>query len=139
MAHAPFLTTSRLHLRPLTLDDVQVLHEAFSDPDTCRYTSSPPHVTEDETRARVEKIMADTDCHEWAITEGAGEPALGTVGLYPSRDGIAGLGYMLHPEACGRGIASEAVKAVLAHGFEVMYLRRIYADIDPDNTASIRL
>ena len=139
MSHPPILTTSRLILRPLTIDDVSALHEAFSDEETCRYTSNAPHINEDETQARIEKIIADTVCYEWAITTGTSQPASGTVGLYPSRTGVAGLGYMLRRDACGHGYAREAVEAVLAHGFETMELRRIYADIDPDNTASIRL
>jgi RimJ/RimL family protein N-acetyltransferase len=37
------------------------------------------------------------------------------------------------------GYASESAKAVLAHGFEVLKLRRIIAIADPDNEPSVRL
>jgi ribosomal-protein-alanine N-acetyltransferase len=38
----------------------------------------------------------------------------------------------------GKGYMNEALQALLAHAFEVMKLRRLEADVDPRNDASIR-
>ena len=48
------------------------------------------------------------------------------------------IGYLFAREAWGRGIAREAVSAVIAHLF-ARGERRVFADTDPDNAASIRM
>jgi len=41
--------------------------------------------------------------------------------------------------ACwGKGYMNEALNALVSHAFEVMRLRRLEADVDPRNAASIR-
>ncbi len=49
------------------------------------------------------------------------------------------LGFILHPDAWGQGIATQPVTRVVQHAFETRGIRRIHADIDPDNAASIAL
>ena len=49
------------------------------------------------------------------------------------------VGYIFHPDAHGQGYASEAARALLAFGFEVMGLHRIYARCDARNAASERV
>jgi RimJ/RimL family protein N-acetyltransferase len=49
------------------------------------------------------------------------------------------IGYFFRPDAWGRGIATETVRALLDFGFRSIHAHRIYALVDPDNTASGRL
>ena len=51
----------------------------------------------------------------------------------------AEVGYIFHPDAHGQGFASEAARSMLAFGFEVMGLHRIYARCDGRNGASERV
>ncbi|MEM9705359.1 MAG: GNAT family protein [Pseudomonadota bacterium] len=51
----------------------------------------------------------------------------------------ATLGYWLGAKFTGHGYASEAVGAVLEHGFETLRLHRIEAACQPGNSASARL
>lgn len=53
------------------------------------------------------------------------------------RDGE--LGYMLHPDFHGRGLAVEAARELLRIGFEVLNLHRIHAACDDRNVASARV
>ncbi len=46
---------------------------------------------------------------------------------------------MLDPARQSRGLAGEAVGAVLAFGFATLNLHRVEADVDPENVASLRL
>lgn len=65
---------------------------------------------------------------------GVGVP-VGTALLLPLRDAPTGdveVGWHLHPAAQGRGLATEAARALLA----VAALPRVLALTDPDNTAS---
>ncbi len=49
------------------------------------------------------------------------------------------IGFILHPDAWGEGYAYEALGAVLERGFADHDLARVEADVDPRNTASLRL
>src|SRR5690606_35447348 len=51
----------------------------------------------------------------------------------------AEIGFCLHPDAQGRGIATQAVHAVLGYGFEVRSIHRIEARCDVRNDRSWRL
>jgi [ribosomal protein S5]-alanine N-acetyltransferase len=48
----------------------------------------------------------------------------------------ANIGYELHPDSWGRGDATEAARAILDFGFDVLGLHRIWAECVADNTAS---
>ncbi len=49
------------------------------------------------------------------------------------------LGYVFHPDHCGRGYATEAVRALLDTAFGDWGVRRVTARCNPANTASWRL
>ncbi|MGH6782177.1 MAG: GNAT family N-acetyltransferase [Sphingomonadaceae bacterium] len=134
----PTLATERLVLRPLVDADAEAMHIAMSDTDLMHWWSSAPHQTLDETRTYVAANAAQAQWLTWAITEDGGE-ALGWIVLAEHRAGIRELGYILRRAAWGRGYAREAVHAIISHGFSAMGLRRIFADVDPENEPSVRL
>jgi RimJ/RimL family protein N-acetyltransferase len=43
------------------------------------------------------------------------------------------------PALWGRGLATEAARAILTFGFEAMELHRVEAMVDPENLASLRV
>jgi RimJ/RimL family protein N-acetyltransferase len=49
------------------------------------------------------------------------------------------VGYILHPDVWGQGLAGEAVGAVIDHVFSTHAVDTLTADVDPENAASIRL
>jgi RimJ/RimL family protein N-acetyltransferase len=49
------------------------------------------------------------------------------------------VGYILHPDCWGQGLASEAVGAAVDHVFRTPDIETLTADVDPENAASIRL
>ena len=49
------------------------------------------------------------------------------------------IGWSLHPDAQGKGYATEAAREVLRLGFDEAGLHRIVAECDPRNEASIRV
>lgn len=136
MASLPVLTTDRLTLRPLAREDGAALHAAFSDPEVMKYWSGGPHETLEQTLDYAAENAAGDPYATWAITEAGGE-ALGWVTLGRERPGVAEIGFILRRDRWGRGYGGEAAQAVLAHGFAEMGLHRVFADIDPDNAASI--
>lgn len=136
---APVLTSGRLSLRQLRLTDAPALFPMLSDAEVMRWWSSGPHGAVAETEAYLAFNAAEDQGHRcWAITMGD-DLALGWVVLIDRRAGVAEIGYILRRDVWGRGIAREAVACVIAHGFDALGLRRICADVDPENGGSIAL
>ncbi len=137
---APTLTTARLVLRQLRVDDAAALFPVLSDPAVMNWWSSGPQQSVAETEAYLENNAAEGDGHQcWAITAQGDDSALGWVILMDGKPGVAELGYILRHDRGGAGIAHEAVARVIDHGFREMDLRRIFADTDPENDGSIAL
>jgi len=134
----PILCTERLTLRPLALSDASALFAAFGDEATMRYWSRGPL----ESVSALAEYMTwnvespGVECFAIAESENV-DDALGWIILIDRDESQAELGFILRPDARGRGLAREAIAKVVAHGFETRKLRRLYADIDPDNKASI--
>jgi ribosomal-protein-alanine N-acetyltransferase len=136
---APTLTTARLVLRQLREDDAPALFAVLSDPEVMTWWSSGPHASPAETADYVKgNATEDNGYLCWAITAGE-DVALGWVILIDGKPDVKEIGYILHRDQWGKGIAREAVARVIDHGFAEMKLRRIFADTDPENTGSIGL
>ena len=66
----------------------------------------------------------------------------GSIGLHPGEDvyrRTAELGYWVAEPYWGRGIATEAVRALVEYGFKNIPLDRIYASAYANNLASVRV
>lgn len=138
MSRFPPIDTARLHLRPIELGDAEALHVALSDPVTMHWWSSGPHGTLAETEAYVRRNVEEPALRCWAITAQGDDAALGWVNLSRRRAAVFEIGYILVPQARGRGIAVEAVSGVIDRIF-AEGARRIFADVDPENAASAGL
>ncbi|MBN8806697.1 MAG: GNAT family N-acetyltransferase [Sphingomonas sp.] len=135
----PTLTTERLVLRQLRADDADALHPMYADVDATMYGSHPATRTIAETREQVAKRAAAPDWRAWAITRTGDDTAIGTVASYEKRQGkVTEIGYFLSRAHWGQGIVTEAVAALLDRLFAEGQ-RRVFADTDPDNTASTRV
>ena len=140
----PCLSTERLELRALRPDDAAAVYGLRSDAANLRFWSAPPY--EDVAQARdfirgVQQPAEDATSLQWGFTLRGAAEVIGTVALVriDRSNGRAEVGFLLGRPHQGRGLAAEAVSAVLAHAFDSMGLRRVEADIDPDNTPSLRL
>ena len=138
------LATERLRLRPHNADDAEWLHELYSRPDVARYLLDEPwtaEVTHDKLTERLAKTDIDGETGALALViEHDGVP-IGDVALWLTdhehRQGE--IGWVLDPAHGGQGFASEAVRAVLALGFDHYRLHRITAQMDARNSASAAL
>ncbi|RYG64825.1 N-acetyltransferase, partial [bacterium] len=84
----------------------------------------------------------DRDCyHAFAVYHVGDARVIGDVGFYcPSGpENQADLGFQFHPDYHGQGLATEAVLALLHHGFENWNLRRVTSGCDARNLPSFRL
>ena len=128
------LRTDRLTLRALAFADAAQLLPALRDEANMHYWSRGPIATVEEVREYISFNVEGQGVQCLAITESPSpEAALGWVILIDRGDKQAELGFILRPDAQGRGIAREAIGCALDHAFESRAMRRVYADIDPDN------
>ena len=88
----------------------------------------------------VQQANASAPVTNFAIEVDGG--AVGGIGLLPKEDVYrlsAEIGYWLGEAYWGRGIVSEAVRAITAYGFDNLHLNRIYAEVFAWNPASMRV
>ena len=136
MLDLPILTTERLTLRPLILADVPALHAWLSDPAGMRFWSTLPHTdikqTEDWVRVSLD-AMAKGEAQDFAVLH-AGE-IIGRIAFWQGNE----IGFFFDPARQGQGFAGEALRAISQFGFDTLNFATIEADVDPDNTPSLRL
>ena len=142
----PELRTKRLILRQPTMKDVGWYYEYFRRPEIVWGGGEPGpknmKVAREEFSEYLIDIYRKRRGFRWIITlKGEGKP-IGTLGFYkwmPSAGYQAEMGYDLAKEYWGKGIMSEAMRAVIDFGFERMELNRIEVYILPRNKRSIRM
>lgn len=137
----PRIETERLVLRPLAPADAAGLFAIFSDPEVMRYWNTAPWPSI-ETSARFIAERREEMDRQAALTlgifpKGGGRP-IGKCMLFSldKASRRAEIGFGLDRRHWGRGCIGEAGRALIAHGFARLGLRRIEAEIDPDNRAS---
>ena len=147
------LETRRLVLRPLGRGDLADLVALDRDPEVMRYVGSPagvkgPAETEQRARTRIEESLRGD--HEplgfWRVEGRDDGIFLGVAALLRMPEGPDGppggdveVAYRLARSAWGRGIATEAAAALIAHGLRTLGLPRLVAVTYPENRASQRV
>jgi RimJ/RimL family protein N-acetyltransferase len=128
------IETARLVLRPAREGDLDDMHAVLSDPRAMRWWSTPPHEVLDQTREWLGGMIAGGGAGLDLVIERDGR-VIGKAGFYQPPD----MGYILHPDHWGQGLATEALTAALDRLFATTEHAQATADIDPDNAASIRV
>lgn len=134
----PEIRTERLLLRPFRADDVDDVFSFSSDPEWGRYIEVPmPYSRRDAEEFVAGAVLPDAAAKlRWAIVhEGR---VSGFLNLMPSA-GAAEVGCGIARPLWGQGLVTEAVAAVIEHGFQALGLARIYAYAVVDNRASWRV
>jgi [ribosomal protein S5]-alanine N-acetyltransferase len=139
----PGIETSRLCLRPFREEHVEAIHEVWTEPSIRRFLWDNETISLGSALASVRQSVAlaeEFGIGMWTIHERESGELIGFVGFRM----VAGLArpeilYGLRPEHCGRGFATEAVRAALTHAFRAGLYDRIFAGGDPANEASFRL
>jgi [ribosomal protein S5]-alanine N-acetyltransferase len=134
------LKTQRLTLRPQAEGDAPDLFAILNDADAMRFWSRPPIArlaVVEEMVTEQQAAMAAGHCRYWTVLEGP--DAIGSVDLSLIQDGAAELGFLFRRDRWGRGLASEAVSAAIAHAMGPLGLRRLASAIQADNRAASRV
>ena len=144
---APLLTTPRLILRAHRVDDFDACAALWGSADVTRFIGGSPRPPQDAW-FRILRYAGQWQLLGWgfwAVTDRASGEFLGEGGFGDFRRGLAVLegvpeiGWAFAPAAWGKGIASEAVAAMLAWGDAHLAARETRCMIDLTNHASRRV
>ncbi len=116
--------TERLVVRPWREEEAPRLFDIRRRPEITRWFGTPaPMADVAEARERIARwramTLADPRLGSWAICERTGGPPAGSV-LLTTVEGNPGqieVGWDLHPDATGRGLATEAARGAIAKAF----------------------
>ena len=145
LSHEPVvrMETERLVLLPLAPSDAEALHALWTDPAVRRYLFDDeiiPRSLVDEEIATSERLMATHGYGLWTARMRDADTIIGFCGYrFFHEPPQLQLLYGLAPAYWGRGLATEAARAMIRRGFDVNGCDRIIASADTPNVASHRV
>jgi [ribosomal protein S5]-alanine N-acetyltransferase len=141
----PDLRTERLFLRRLDLHDAPEVFSYASDPEVTRHVLFDTHRSIADSQAFLKAVIGGYGRGagaNWGIVLEEENRLVGSCGLEAAgnlQHARAELGYVLSRPYWGRGLATEAVSAVISFGFRDAALNRIEARCLAGNAASARV
>jgi len=132
----PAILTPRLRLRPVRATDLDAILAIYTHPQVAPWIGA-------HDRAKVEEEYErwrTSDLPWWAVENRATGELIGDGGLQllEGRGPEVELGYDLHPNAWGRGYATELARAWLDHAWE-RGIDEVVAVVKPGHAASRRV
>jgi RimJ/RimL family protein N-acetyltransferase len=135
------LRTDRLRLRRFEPRDAGTVLRALNDWEVAQWLTRPPYpYRADDFDAWLAIVHAEHDGGRplnFAVAPLDGDAIVGCVGVDLQEGGAVGeVGYWFAREAWGRGFATEAVRALVAHALGAAAVPRLVAVTDPANHRS---
>lgn len=139
--YMPVLETERLRLRKLTMRDAQDIYDYSRDPQVAKHVLWDAHRSIGESRAYLRYMLRKYRMNEpasWGIELKETGKIIGTIGYMwiQSDNAAAEVGYSLSRAHWGRGLMTEALRAVIEYAFDSLHLNRVEAIHEIDNPAS---
>jgi len=140
----PALQTERLSLRKLSLDDANEIFFLRSDERVNKFMERSRAASLEDAHNFINKTnheIENNECVDWAITFKDDSGLIGSICFWniSIEENKAEVGYELLPDFQRKGIAQEALSAVINYGFDVVKLQTIEAYTHKENVASIKL
>ena len=132
------LVTERLTLRPLAPADAEAYATLRFHPEVVRWLPAAAGDPVEMVRASIGRFAAGWQQRRyapWGVFLGARLIGHGGLNYVPEFAATEVL-WALHPDAWGKGYATEMARAALAYGFDTLGLNLIFAITLPDNHAS---
>ncbi|SVB26986.1 uncharacterized protein METZ01_LOCUS179840, partial [marine metagenome] len=151
------LTTKRLVLRPLSINDMSLVIEMFTDEQVMQYAGGTTLKKKIVGEMQMYTRRGGNGCvGVWCICDQTTGASLGSIALLPLptdkddtdwgqliEDQLPAseieIGYFLKRSAWGNGYATEAAERILRFAFEDSPLGEVVAVIDPRNQSSRRV
>ncbi len=140
----PTIETSRLILRKMTLGDARDVFDYGRMPDVSRFCVWETHASEDDARAFIKSAIDKYENNEpsdWGIFLKSENRLVGAIGMV--NVSIANhrceVGYAISKNHWGKGITTEALKAIIGYLFNDLGFHRIEARCFHENIGSYRV
>ena len=137
------LETQRLILRPFRVEDAEAMYLNWAgDAEVTKYLRWPAHESTKISQYVMEDWVShydEPDYYQWAITiRNIGDEPIGSISVIDKNDriGMAHIGYCIGRKWWNKGIASEALEAVIGYFFTEVGMNRIESIHDPRNPNS---
>lgn len=137
------IRTDRLYLRQFSKEDLDAYAKIMSNHEVGKWLPKGDGYTRKETRKSLDHILEHWNrlgFGIWAVVDNEKDVLLGRCGLNMiTETSEVEVDFVLARDCWGRGYATEAAKAALEYGFEILKLDRIIALAKPENIASRRV
>lgn len=130
------ITTERLLLRPLTLDDAEAAFEWTGDARVARYMIYSTHESIETTKEWLRTVKSTDTQFEFGFVRKSDGKLIGSGGIRLLEDGFWEFGYNLRYDCWGMGYATEASKAMIDHVRSKFGDVPLRAECAAENTAS---
>jgi RimJ/RimL family protein N-acetyltransferase len=134
------IETPNLLLEPLTTADYPWVIGLYADDEVMRYIGDGKPRGEQQSRERLDWFLdqaARLGFGYWMVRDRAtAEPVGGAMLMVRMPGAKVEIGFAFAKRAWGRGIATEAARALIDHAFETLGVPDLEAFTHPDNTAS---
>lgn len=111
------------------------MHAVMSHPETMRYWDCPPHTQRSQTERFIQDMIRASPEHSDDFLIEYNGKAIGKAGFWRARE----VGIMVHRPLWRKGIAREALTAVIPRSFARAPNEPIVAEADPRNSGSLNL
>lgn len=135
------VATPRTTLREVCEGDLPDLLEINGDPAVTHFLPYATWGSLDDAAAwleRMNKLVATGSARQLVIARNVDHKVIGTALLFKFDEGSnrLELGYAVGRAHWKQGYAAEALRALLSHVFTGLHIRRVEAEVNPDNLAS---
>ena len=140
----PMLETDRLMLAKPDLSATGAVFEMRSNKEVMRYVPRPMMTEEQQAAELINLWIGEFAAQRgivWMMMLKDSNRFVGNIGFWRMQpEHFRGeVGYMMHPAWNGKGLATEALQAIMNFGFEHMGFHSVEGVINPHNVASARV
>jgi ribosomal-protein-alanine N-acetyltransferase len=138
------METDRLRLRPVTVDDADLMLAVWNDPAFIKNVADRGIRTDEQAReaikAGIEKLFEEHGYGPYCMSLRSDGTMIGICGLF-KRENLddPDIGFAVLPDYCGKGYAGEAAMAVVEYASETLGIAVLTAIVSPTNAPSIGL
>ena len=142
------LETKRILLREFILNDLEDFHSLEINEDVVKYLTNYPKRTLEESKELLKQVIAQYSNFKTgrlAMIDKATQGFIGWCGIKFNThkrhvyENYYDLGYRIHPNFWGKGLATEASVACLNYGLNELELLKINAIVNTQNTQSLKV
>ena len=124
----PRLETKRLFLKKISLLDMDDIFEYAVSPLVGPNAGWKPHESKNDTEDFIKYAIKKRDYGQpgiYAIHHKEHNKMIGTIEIHGYKEYKGDIGFVLNPHYWNKGLMTEAAKAIIVYGFEILHLSRL--------------